>query len=67
MIAACEVEADATPTTKLLVEMSPSLAPSVAARSHPVRFPRCNSPCITNFFIDANQMLPINPPEAVLS
>ena len=36
--------AEATPTTKLLVEMRPSLAPSVAARNQPIRSLRCNSP-----------------------
>jgi hypothetical protein len=30
--------AAATPTIKLAVEMMPSLAPSTAARNHPMRF-----------------------------
>src|ERR1051326_3686346 len=36
--------AAATPTIKLLVEIRPSLAPSTAARSQPIRWLRWNSP-----------------------
>jgi hypothetical protein len=41
--------AEATPTTRLLVEIRPSFAPSVAARNQPVRFPWCNSLCFADF------------------
>ena len=37
--------AAATPTTRLAVETMPSLAPSTAARSHPIRSLRCHSRC----------------------
>ena len=39
----CEGEAAATPTIRLAVEMIPSLAPSTAARSQPIRSKRCVS------------------------
>ena len=40
-----EAWAAATPMTRLAVEMIPSLAPSTAARSQPIRSVRCRSRC----------------------
>src|SRR3990172_560747 len=50
--------AEATPTTKLLVEMRPSLAPSVEARNQPIRSLRCNSPCMADLCLGTNRMPP---------
>lgn len=40
------MDADATPTIKLAVEMMPSFAPRTAARSQPIRSIECFSICL---------------------
>jgi len=40
---ACVAFAAATPATRLAVDTMPSLAPSTAARSQPIRLVRCRS------------------------
>ena|GEM_PF-5972304 len=42
----CEAREAATPTTKLAVEIMPSLAPRTAARNQPMRCVRCYSRCL---------------------
>src|SRR5512147_3006101 len=50
--------AEAIPITSPLVEMRPSLAPSVAARSQPDRPLRCDSPRVADASLVANRMPP---------
>src|SRR5205814_2157274 len=45
-----------TPTTRLLVEISPSLAPSTAARSQPTCVVRCDSWCRRNARGDTSRL-----------
>src|SRR5665213_1688359 len=48
---ALSTDAAATPTSKLAVETMPSLAPSTAARSQPMRSRRCPSLCVLSRLI----------------
>src|SRR6185436_2442811 len=53
--------ADATPTTRLLVEIRPSLAPSTAARSQPMCSVRWNSRCGMRASMDPSSATPKHP------